>query len=301
MFSGSRFTRLLWIVLLVGAFLAFDSERAEAEEALASWYGPGFAGQPTASGEIYDPNGLTAAHKTLPLGTKILVSYGGRTVPVTITDRGPFTGDRELDLSQGAARALGFTQVGVDYVDWTLADGSQPGIPQGTAQEPAPAVAQQPVPAVAQQPTPAVAQQPAPAVAQQPGLTPAGTEAEYVGYPRSYPPAQEAAPSSGSYIVQPGDTLASIAAQQGISVDDLASRNGISDPNLLYSGQALYFPLALESPSGAGEPGTADSAMSQSPASIGYDATTGGGAGPGPVSGPVTPVLHGGAAVPMGP
>jgi rare lipoprotein A len=276
---------LLWIVLLAGAFLAFDVERAEAEEVLASWYGPGFAGQPTASGENYDPNGLTAAHKTLPLGTKILVSYGGRTVPVTITDRGPFEGDRELDLSQGAARALGFTQVGVDYVDWTLADGSQPGIPQ----------------VAAQQPVPAVAQEPTPAVAQQPGLTPAGTEAEYVGYPRSYPPAQEAAPSSGSYIVQPGDTLASIAAQQGISVDDLANRNGISDPNLLYSGQALYFPLVLEDPSGAGEPGTMDGAMSQNPLSTGYDATTGGGAGPGPVSGPVTPVFHGGAAVPMGP
>lgn len=280
MFSGSRFTRLLWIVLLAGAFLAFDGEHAEAEEALASWYGPGFEGRPTASGEIYDPNGLTAAHKTLPLGTEILVSYGERTVPVTITDRGPFTGDRELDLSQGAARALGFTQVGVDYVDWTLADGSQPGIPQGAAQEPAPAVAQQPAPAAA-----------------------AGMEAEYVGYPRSYPPVQEAVPSSGSYTVQPGDTLAGIAAQQGISVDDLANRNGISDPNLLYSGQALYFPILLEDPSGgAAGHGTTDGAMTQSPPNIGYDATTGGGAGPGPVYGPVTPPMFpGGAAVPMAP
>lgn len=278
MLPGSRFTRVLLIVLLAGAFLAFDVERAEAEEVLASWYGPGFEGQPTASGESYDPNGLTAAHKTLPLGTEILVSYGERTVPVTITDRGPFTGDRVLDLSQGAAQALGFTQVGVDYVDWRLADSSQPGVPQGAAQEPTPAVVQQP------------------------GLTPVVTEAEYVGYyPRSYPPAQEAAPSGGTYTVQPGDTLAGIAAQQGISVDDLANRNGISDPNLLYSGQALYFPLVLEGPSGAGEPGTTDGAMTQSPLSIGYDATTGGGAGPGPASGPMTPVFYGGAAVPMAP
>jgi rare lipoprotein A len=113
-----RLSRLLWVLLLAGAFLALGNDRAEAETALASWYGPGFEGLPTASGEPYDPYGYTAAHKTLPLGTDLTVSYGGRSVQVTVNDRGPYVGGRELDLSQGAAEYLGLTHAGVDYVDY---------------------------------------------------------------------------------------------------------------------------------------------------------------------------------------
>ena len=97
---------LLWVPLVVLACFAFSSERAKADEALASWYGPGFSGLPTASGEPYDPYGFTAAHKTMPLGTELLVSYGESSVEVTVNDRGPYVGARELDLSQGAAEAL---------------------------------------------------------------------------------------------------------------------------------------------------------------------------------------------------
>jgi len=114
-----RLSRLLWVLLLAGAFLALGNDRAEAKTALASWYGPGFEGLPTASGEPYDPYGYTAAHKRLPLGTELTVSYGGRSVQVTVNDRGPYVGRRELDLSQGAAEYLGLTYAGVDYVDYS--------------------------------------------------------------------------------------------------------------------------------------------------------------------------------------
>lgn len=76
---------------------------------IASWYGPGFYGKPTASGTIYDQNDLTAAHQTLPLGTRVLVTnlQNSSTVEVTINDRGPFAKGRILDLSYAAGRALG--------------------------------------------------------------------------------------------------------------------------------------------------------------------------------------------------
>ena len=85
-----RLSNFLWILLLVGAFLALGSDRAEARTGLASWYGPGFEGLPTASGEPYDPYGYTVAHKTMRLGTELLVSYRGRSVQVTVNDRGPY-------------------------------------------------------------------------------------------------------------------------------------------------------------------------------------------------------------------
>jgi len=71
----------------------------------ASYYGPGFAGRKTASGARFAPMGMTAAHRTLPFGTRLKVTHRGRSVMVTINDRGPFIRGRVLDLSQGAARA----------------------------------------------------------------------------------------------------------------------------------------------------------------------------------------------------
>jgi rare lipoprotein A len=112
------FSKLLLAGLLACAFLVLGSGCAEAEVGLASWYGPGFEGLPTASGEPYDPYGYTAAHKTMPLGTELVVKYGGSSVQVTVNDRGPYVGDRELDLSRGAAEAIGLTEAGVDYVKY---------------------------------------------------------------------------------------------------------------------------------------------------------------------------------------
>jgi rare lipoprotein A len=75
---------------------------------VASWYGPGFHGRKTTSGEVYDQNGHTAAHKSWPLGTQVRVTNldNGRTTEVRINDRGPFVSGREIDLSYAAAREL---------------------------------------------------------------------------------------------------------------------------------------------------------------------------------------------------
>ncbi len=78
---------------------------------LASWYGPGFVGSPTASGAPYDPERLTCAHKTLPLGTVLRVSANGRAVSCLVNDRGPYVGPRILDLSRAGSRALGYDGV----------------------------------------------------------------------------------------------------------------------------------------------------------------------------------------------
>ena len=92
----------------------------------ASWYGPGFHGKKTASGEIYDQNRLTAAHKTLPLGSKARVTNleNGSAVEVEINDRGPFVEGRIIDLSRAAAGALGFVKSGTAPVQVELISAS---------------------------------------------------------------------------------------------------------------------------------------------------------------------------------
>ena len=85
---------------------------------LSSWYGPYFHGRLTANGEVYNQWGHTAAHKTLPFGTRLRVCYQG-CVNVRINDRGPFIGPRELDLSRGAAEAIGLIGPGVASVKVT--------------------------------------------------------------------------------------------------------------------------------------------------------------------------------------
>jgi rare lipoprotein A len=81
---------------------------------IASWYGPGFHGKPTASGTIYDQNDLSAAHQTLPLGSRAMVTNlnNGSSTEVIINDRGPFAKGRIIDLSYAAARSLGMITPG---------------------------------------------------------------------------------------------------------------------------------------------------------------------------------------------
>jgi rare lipoprotein A len=81
----------------------------------ASYYG-NESGSKTASGQRFNQNAMTAAHRSLPFGTKLRVTHGGRSVVVTINDRGPFIRGRVLDLSTGAARAIGLTSAGVGRV-----------------------------------------------------------------------------------------------------------------------------------------------------------------------------------------
>jgi rare lipoprotein A len=89
------------------------------EAGIAPWYGRAFQGRRTASGERFDMNLLTAAHKTLPLGTVVLVRnpVNGQTVEVTINDRGPYLKDRIIDLSYRAALLLGMVQTGKQAVE----------------------------------------------------------------------------------------------------------------------------------------------------------------------------------------
>lgn len=116
----------------------------------ASWYGPQFHGQRTASGEVFDQDALTAAHPTLPIPSIVQVTNleNGREIIVRVNDRGPFVGERLIDLSRGAAGALGFQQQGqarvhVRYLgpaprrvnaDGSMAPASPPSPPESAAQ-----------------------------------------------------------------------------------------------------------------------------------------------------------------------
>jgi rare lipoprotein A len=200
-----KLSRVLWVVLLACAFLALGNDRAEAREGLASWYGPGFKGLPTASGEPFDPQGYTAAHKTLPLGTDLVVNYGGRSVEVTVNDRGPYAGGRELDLSRAAARDIGLTRAGVDYVEYSRTDRGYGGSYNA-------------------------------------GYSAySGTDYSTYSETESYSSGAQIEHSGGAYVVQSGDTLSGIALQMGTTVEYLAAANGISDPDVIYAGQTIYY------------------------------------------------------------
>jgi len=80
---------------------------------VASWYGERYRGRPTASGELFDPGAMTAAHRTLPFGTRLLVKRGSKSVVVTVNDRGPFVPGRDLDLSWAAFQKLADPDLGL--------------------------------------------------------------------------------------------------------------------------------------------------------------------------------------------
>ena len=105
-------------VAACAAVLALFSTAAYAQCGGASWYGPGFNGKRAASGEIFNENAMTAAHRSRPFGTKVRVvdQRTGNSVDVTINDRGPFHGKRIIDLSKAAATALGFRNRGTTSV-----------------------------------------------------------------------------------------------------------------------------------------------------------------------------------------
>ena len=98
--------------------LAKTSHIQRVQSGRASWYGPGFHGKVTASGETFDETALTAAHKSIPLGSKARVTNvtNGNSVKVKINDRGPFAQGRIIDLSRAAARALGILETGIAIV-----------------------------------------------------------------------------------------------------------------------------------------------------------------------------------------
>ena len=105
-------------ILISGAELSHAEEPARAAltlSGIASWYGPGLHGRKTANGERYNMYALTAAHRSLPFGTKVQVTNrkNGKSVVVRINDRGPYVGTRVIDLSRGAAQAVSMSDVGI--------------------------------------------------------------------------------------------------------------------------------------------------------------------------------------------
>ena len=108
---------LLLIVFLASSLLMAVQVVAQAKPMVATYYANKYVGKPTASGQPYDPQGLTAAHSSLPFGTMLSVTYAGKNVIVTVNDRLPFEADSDLDLSWAAAHAIGLTEVGTALVD----------------------------------------------------------------------------------------------------------------------------------------------------------------------------------------
>ena len=117
------------VTLLIASFVALGASvatpslvRAEpdnrpgraVQSGRTSWYGPGFHGRRTASGETFNANALTAAHRTLPFGTRVRVmnKSTGRSVVVRINDRGPYAHGRVIDLSRASAQAIGISGTG---------------------------------------------------------------------------------------------------------------------------------------------------------------------------------------------
>lgn len=107
------------LISFILLFLAiFTTQSVIAEEGIAAYYSDVFQGKKTASGDIYDRNKLTAAHKTLPYGTRVKVTRlkNDKSVIVTITDRGPYTKKRIIDLSYAAAQKIDLIRSGISMV-----------------------------------------------------------------------------------------------------------------------------------------------------------------------------------------
>ena len=139
--SSRRPSRSLLVVTTVGLVLAFTACLASGQstdgvldetQGTASYYGGNYAGQTTASGEPFDPEALTAAHPSLPFGTRVRVTRvdGEEAVTVRINDRGPFTDNRIIDLSRGAARRIDMIDEGVVEVRLDILE-----LPPGASEE----------------------------------------------------------------------------------------------------------------------------------------------------------------------
>lgn len=124
--SYEQFGKRYWVM---------PNAKGFSETGVASWYGPGFDGKRTSSGEIYNMYDMTAAHKALPLPTYVSVKSlkTDKTVIVRVNDRGPFKGDRIIDLSYAAAAKLGIAKDGTGTVEVTVLDPAEYGQQQATA------------------------------------------------------------------------------------------------------------------------------------------------------------------------
>ena len=122
--SGYTVYRKALLALPLFVLLSCSKEPTHTLQGTASWYGHPHHGRLTASGQRFDMYAFTAAHRTLPMGTRLRVTNlsTGQSVVVTITDRGPFVGQRMIDLSYAAARAIGMIGPGTAPVDLKILD-----------------------------------------------------------------------------------------------------------------------------------------------------------------------------------
>ncbi|MGF7147570.1 rare lipoprotein A [Sphingomonas zeicaulis] len=221
---------------------------------LASWYGGEFGGSPTANGERFDPGRMSAAHKTLPLPSYVEVTAldTGRTITVRVNDRGPFAGNRVIDLSQAAARALGIERSGTARVRVrrvypserdraALRSGGQLAMRTDSVPARLPTAARAPTPPPqpqarsVPQPAPQPYRVPTSAPAPQQGQVPIGIpmpppySAPSTAMPQAAPaPAVAPLPESGGWFVQVGafssrERAAMIAGQLGARVSDVGA------------------------------------------------------------------------------
>lgn len=105
--------------LVLGCFL-LSTSMAQANTTVVSWYGKHWSGRKTANGERFNPHKFTAASKTLPMGTRVLLTRGKHHVIVRINDRGPYVRGRGLDISEHAARVLQIRNKGVARVTYKI-------------------------------------------------------------------------------------------------------------------------------------------------------------------------------------
>ena len=150
-------------------------------EGEASFYGggDGFDGQQTANGEIFDASKMTAAHKELPFGTRVRVTYlaTGKSVVVTINDRGPYAGDRILDLSKAAAEAIGMVSAGHGRVKCEVLGERKEGAAPAPTPTPSPGVTPTPTPTPTPSPSPTSSPSPTPTPSPAPSPTPSDPNA----------------------------------------------------------------------------------------------------------------------------
>ena len=114
----------MFVGVLIGFLTLGGFDSGVAAKSMVGWASYYKSGKKTANGESFNPNGLTAAHRNLPFGTKVLVTnlHNGKSVVVRINDRGPFIAGRVIDLSLGAAKIVGLNMSGVAKVKYSILD-----------------------------------------------------------------------------------------------------------------------------------------------------------------------------------
>ncbi len=196
------------------------------ETGIASWYGPGFHGQATANGEVYDMNELTAAHTTLPLPSIVRVTNldNGRTIKLRVNDRGPFVGGRIIDVSRRASQLLGFHEKGTATVrvEIEAEESRQLAEALGAAQTEPPATAVAAAP-VTTNPAPATVA--APAVA--PVVTAANTAPSEGVAPE--PPHVALSPAALALLAADSSQPADVGSKPGRGGDPLEATDPVAE------------------------------------------------------------------------